>query len=109
MKKIILFLFISLSVVTLSAQTNSQDSLRQLLIKEKTDTGRVLRLADLSFEYMESKPDTTMLLALEALALSRHIGFVKGEAESLNRIGNADSVLGNYPKAMEVWLQALKN
>jgi len=65
-------------------------------------------LADLSFQYIESKPDTAMLLALEALAISKRIGFIKGEAASLNRIGNAFEVLGNYPKAMEVFLQALK-
>ena len=53
-------------------------------------------------------PDTAMLLALEALTLSKRIGFKKGEAASLNRIGNAFSVLGNYPKAMESYLQALK-
>ncbi len=49
-----------------------------------------------------------MVLALEGLALSRRIGFVKGEAVSLNRIGGSFITLGNYPKAMESLLQALK-
>ena len=108
MKKIITFFLVSLSVVSGSAQTHRRDSLRQLLQKEKTDTGRVLLLADLAFEYIGSKPDTIMVLALEGLSLSRRIGFTKGEAVSLNRIGNAFNILGNYPKAMESFLQALR-
>jgi signal transduction histidine kinase len=47
-------------------------------------------------------------LAMEALSLSRQIGFVKGEAASLNRISGALYVKGNYPKAMEITLRALK-
>ncbi len=108
MKKIILLLFVSLSTTNTHAQTNVQDSLKQSLQKEKTDTGRILLLADLSFLYAESKPDTTMILALQALELSRRIGFEKGEAMSLNRIANAYYSLGNYPKTMESLLQALK-
>ncbi len=107
MKKIILYLLIIQSINSY-AQTHQIDSLKQALQKEKTDTGRVLLLAALSIEYLESKPDTTMQLGLEGLALSRSIGFIKGEAASLNRIGNAYGILGNYPKAMEVWLQALQ-
>ncbi|HLG38512.1 MAG TPA: tetratricopeptide repeat protein [Chitinophagaceae bacterium] len=108
MKKIILLFIVSLSISYINAQTGNRDSIIQLLQKDKEDTSRVLHLADLSFEYSESKPDTTMVLALEALSLARRIGFEKGAAVSLNRVGNAYHTLGNYPKAMEVYLQALK-
>jgi len=109
MKKILLLLIAILFCLAQSnAQTKVRDSLKQLLQKEKTDTGRVMLLSDLAFEYIQSKPDTIMVLAIEGLSLSRRIGFVKGEAVSLNRIGNAFSGLGNYPKAMESLLQALK-
>ncbi|MES2875060.1 MAG: tetratricopeptide repeat protein [Bacteroidota bacterium] len=93
---------------TVDPQTHIRDSLKLLLQKEKTDTGRVLLLADLCYEYIVSKPDTVMILALEALSLSRQIRYDRGEAISLNRIGNAFDELGNYPKAMESFLQALK-
>ena len=106
MKKIILLLLITLSINPLNAQINVRDSLKQLLQKETKDTSRVLLLSGLSFAYFESKPDTAMLLAIEALALSRSIGFAKGEAASLNAVGNA--YYGNDPKAMEFYLQALK-
>ena len=108
MKRIILLLLISLSTDYSYAQTNARDSLKQLLQKEKTDTGRVLLLAKLSFEYFESKPDTAMGLALEAFSIANRIGFEKGKAISLNRIGNVYQVLGNYPKSMEVLLKALQ-
>ena len=108
MKKIFLLLFVMLCITNTHAQTHEIDSLQQALQNEKTDTGRVLTLADLSFLYIESEPDTTMILAMQALELSRKIGFVKGEAVSLNRIGNAYASLGNFSKAMEVWLQALQ-
>ena len=75
---------------------------------EKTDTGRVLLLADLAFKYHESKPDTGMTLAIQGLELSRKIHFEKGEAVSLNRVGNVYFVLDNYPKAMAAYLQALR-
>ena len=108
MKKIILLLFVILSISYSNAQTGNRDSIKQLLQNDTEDTSRVLHLADLSFEYSESNPDTTMLLALEALSLARRIGFEKGVAVSLNRVGNAYNSLGNYPKAMEAYLQALK-
>ena len=92
----------------LNAQTSQKDKFKTLLQEQRHDTSRVLLLAELSFEYLESKPDTTMLLALEALTLARRIGFEKGEAVSLNRIGNAYDILGNYPSAMATFLQALQ-
>ena len=101
---------VTLSVSYTYAQTieRERDSLKQALQNEKTDTGRVLTLANLSFTYFESKPDTAMALALEALSLAHRTGFEKGEAISLNRIANVYDALANYPKGMEVLLQALK-
>ena len=108
MKKIILLLLIALYFNSSHAQTGNPDSIIQLLQKDKEDTSRVLHLADLSYEYLESKPDTTMILALEALSLANRIGFLKGKAASLIRIGNTYNVSGNYAKAMEIQLQALQ-
>ena len=108
MKKIFFLLFINLIINYTNAQTGNPDSIKHLLQNDKKDKSRVLHLADLSYEYLESKPDTTMTLALEALTLANRIGFLKGKAASLNRIGNVYSGSGNYTKAMEVYLQALK-
>ncbi len=108
MKKNLLLLFFTLSITNTQAQTHEIDSLKQLLKKEKTDTGRVLILSDLAFKLAESKPDTAMTLAMQALELSRRIHYQKGEAISLNRIGNSYIVVNNYAKALAVWLEALK-
>jgi tetratricopeptide (TPR) repeat protein len=108
MKKIIFLLLIILSINYSNAQTGNRDSIIQLLQNDKEDTNRVIDLANLSYEYLESKPDTTLILALEALALANRIGFEKGKAISLNRIGNAYGSVGNYAKEMEVYLQALQ-
>jgi tetratricopeptide (TPR) repeat protein len=108
MKKIMLVLAISLAVVFAYAQSKEIDSLKQLLRNETVDSNRVLLLAELSNQLHESRPDTSMGLALEALAVSNKIGYLKGEATSLNRISNAFQVLGNYPKELDVLLQALK-
>ena len=90
-----------------NAQPN-KDSLKILLQKEKQDTNRVMLLNQLSNAYLTNKPDTAKLLALEALSLSKRIGFVEGETASLNRIGLTYWTVGNNPKAMEAFLSALK-
>ena len=68
----------------------------------------MILLNELNYEYGGNKPDTTMILALEALSLSKRIGFVKGETASLHRIGLTYWTVGNNPKAMEAFLSALK-
>ena len=108
MKRIFLLLLVCLALRYSYAQSNVRDSLNQLLQKESSDTGRVLLLNNLSYQYYLFKPDSAMLLALQGLELSRHISFSKGEATSLNNIGIAYATLGNQPQAMEVYLQALK-
>ncbi|HUS00497.1 MAG TPA: tetratricopeptide repeat protein [Chitinophagaceae bacterium] len=108
MKQIISLLVTCSCILHTYSQTGNRDSIKLLLQNDKEDTSRVLHLADLSYEYIESKPDTMMIMALQALELSRRIGFLKGEAVSLNRVANVYSVLGNYPKTMEILLQALQ-
>ena len=108
MKKIFLLLLITFCIASINAQTGSRDSIIQLLQNDKEDTSRVFHLTELGFLYLYYKPDTTLLLALEALSLSRGIGFAKGEAESLNRIGTAYRVFGDNSKGMDFYLQALK-
>lgn len=103
--KIFLLLFIPAFAY---AQNNTTDSLKQLLRTEKADTSRVQLLNQLSRFYLNFRPDTAMLFAREGLSLAKKAAFVKGEAESLNRLGNVFSITGNYPKALEFHLDAAK-
>ena len=90
------------------AQTNTIDSLKKLLQTEKQDTGRVMQLYQLSKSYLYLKPDTALLLAQQSLSLSNKIGFAKGEAISMNLIGNMFTSTGNYLKALQLKIKALK-
>ena len=90
------------------AQTNNIDSLKKLLQIEKQDPGRVMQLYQLSKSYLYLKPDTALLLAQQSLSLSNKIGFAKGEAISMNLIGNMFTSTGNYLKALQLKIKALK-
>ena len=108
MKRVLkIFLLLLLSPFC-KAQTNTIDSLKRLLQNEKQDTSRVMQLYRLSTNYMYSKPDTALLLAQQSLSLSNKIGFAKGEALSINQIGTVFTSTGNYLKALQLHLKALK-
>jgi signal transduction histidine kinase/tetratricopeptide (TPR) repeat protein len=63
------------------------------------------RLAEL---YVSSRPDTAQRLAQQALTLANQTAFVTGQIGSLKVLGDAASVMGNYPKALQLHLQAFK-
>jgi len=108
MKKAIVFMVTIFCVTNLHAQTNVTDSLKQLLKTETKDTIRVNLLVNLAITYQYSKTDTALLLAQQALSLSKKTDFTKGEALSLNRIGSIFNITGNYPRALKLNLEALK-
>ena len=108
MLKIILLLLLTFCFSAESyAQSSVKNSLKALLKKEKHDTSRVLLLEKLSQIYILSKPDSAMIMALEGLRIARRIGFLKGEAISLHRMG-AVYYSFNRPKGMELLLQSIK-
>jgi hypothetical protein len=78
------------------AQTQTIDSLRHLLQNENQDTLRCLLLEQLSSEYEYYKPDTSLRLSEEALALAKKVNFVKGEASGLSQAGYIYSLIGSY-------------
>ncbi|MFH0865061.1 MAG: tetratricopeptide repeat protein [Bacteroidota bacterium] len=108
-KLVILMFFVSHSLGFTFAQTAEIDSLKkQLLINYKEDTSRVITLVALSNAYCYFKPDTFMLLSLQAYSLAKQINFIRGEIASLTNIGVAYSMFGNYPKALEAALRNLE-
>jgi signal transduction histidine kinase len=108
MKKAIVLAVVIFCVMNLYAQSNVADSLKQLLKTETNDTSRVVLLLNLSATYQYSKLDTMLLLSQQALSLSKKAGFIRGEAASLNNIAFVFLNTGNYPKALEAYLEALK-
>ena len=108
MRRVIkIFLLLLLSPFC-KAQNNTIDSLKKLLQIDKQDTGRVMQLYQLSKSYLYLNPDTTLLLAQQSLSLSNIIGFAKGKALSMNLIANVFTTTGNYLKALQLHLKALK-
>jgi len=102
---IVLLIFIALNSYT---QNSYVDSLKQVLSTEITDSNRVMSLFYLGYHYSFFKPDTSLILTQQGLALSRKTGFVEGEANCLTTMGTIFWQAGNYPKSLEYYLQALK-
>jgi tetratricopeptide (TPR) repeat protein len=90
------------------AQTSQIDSLRKLLAQENRDTARISLLNQLSYQFENSKPDSSLALSEMALGLAKKKSHVAGEIASLNMIGLAFMTSGNYPKALEYLLESLK-
>jgi signal transduction histidine kinase len=107
-KLIILLALVNCSYCCVFAQNKTADSLNRLLAIEKEDTNRVSLMNRIAIAYINSKPDTALMINEHALELSRKIKFKKGEANSLRRIGSVFYIMGNYPDALENTLQSLK-
>jgi hypothetical protein len=109
-KNICLFLLLVLIQTTaIRPQTNNIiDSLNQLLLNEMPDSSRSLILSKLGGQYMISNPDTALILSQQGLALARQINYTNGEAIGLNQTASVFNITGNYPRALEFFLEALK-
>lgn len=108
MKVVTIFCALFFTCFTVFAQTRVIDSLYQNLSYQKTDTGKVIALYNLSYYYHKYKPDSAMLLAKQAFDLSKKIKFLRGESWALNSIANAFHALHNYPKAIEYFIAQMK-
>jgi signal transduction histidine kinase len=108
MRRIACIFFLVLIGLFAQAQSRRIDSLSQLLQNRTEDTNRVNTQIALARALMYSNPDTTLLVAREALSLSKKLGYKKGEVNSLISTANVFNVSGNYPRALELFLEALK-
>ena len=107
------YLVILLSIVSFAAtaqQENYKDvpRLLQQLSAAKTDTARVIIKCSLGEAFRSNKPDTSFILANEALSTSTQIGFKKGEIRSLIVMCVLHREKGDLPNALELGLKALK-
>lgn len=114
MKIIILSLFLTL-INTFGFAQNQKvidnlitDSLKHELNIAKQDTSLVLIMTGLADEYKFYKPDSSLFYAQQALALARQIQYPKGEFEALFMMGFTLGAVGNYPRALEMQLKALR-
>ena len=84
------------------------DSLTEELKKENNDTVRAHTLYFLSYYYQRYKPDSALLLAQEAYNLSVQSNYILGQWSSLGQMAGAFNRLGNFPKALEYYIEQLK-
>ena len=90
------------------AQARLTDSLKAVLRTQPPDTNRVNLLLRLTQLYWYSRPDTAMSLARQALTLSNQTGFTTGQIRSISTTGTIFRITGDYPKALQMHLLALK-
>jgi tetratricopeptide (TPR) repeat protein len=108
MKKLLAIVsFITWAITGFCQNDKKMDSLIQVLASVQTDTGKIWTMHDLAFNYLYSKPDSTIWFAQQALVLSKQINYERGEIRALNDIGNALASTGNYSEAIEIFQQAL--
>ncbi len=86
-------------------QTGSPED---LLKNSQMDTSRVKLLIQLAGNYYFLKPDSCLVLAKEAIDLSRKLNFRSGELQALNMAGESFRFLGDFPQALEMQFKALQ-
>src|SRR6187401_3104071 len=101
MKRIFFKLPLLFSLFFFSVQIAAQDNSDKTLSQPPKDTNEVKRLIDVAGEYRFSKPDSSIIIAEEALSLSRQLNFVSGEAQALLTLGEDYRIGGDFPQALE--------
>lgn len=102
----IIILFILYSVSAKAQPLTLRDSLAKKLTTLPNDTNRVITLNKLSFEYRQTKPELTYLLAQQAYTLSRTLNYRPGEARALASMAAAFKFLGDYAKSLKLYNEA---
>jgi tetratricopeptide (TPR) repeat protein len=84
----------------LFSQQNKSDSLLKLLKKDKNDTNKIHHLNDLSWEFRNSKPDTSIILSKQALALGEKLKWKKGIAAAFGNLGVYGYLRSEFTEAL---------
>ncbi|HET7117159.1 MAG TPA: hypothetical protein VFI29_11740, partial [Hanamia sp.] len=111
MKKLVISILIILFATNLYAQDKITDSLKILLSKEKTDTGKVELLVRLGSQFGFGgtvNSDSSLAYLQRALNLSKKINYTKGVISARQGLTYTLSATGNYPQALKIGLENLK-
>ncbi|MEO6290943.1 MAG: tetratricopeptide repeat protein, partial [Ginsengibacter sp.] len=115
MKPFFIFLWLVLTLSGAVCQTftapnllTEPDSLKRLIRQWPQDTSMVLLLDRLASNYRFYNTDSSLIIAQEALQLSRRLNFTKGEMRALNTAGEAYRFQGEFPQALDYQFNALK-
>jgi len=105
--KNILFLFLWLAVLPLSAQNNNIDSLKMVLRSAQSAPDSAQALVELCWEFRFINADSARQYGIQALELSQKRGLKEFEVQALHNIGVTHEAQGNYSQALEYELKAL--
>ena len=111
MKATITLLLFTLLISFAYAQQESPRDVPRLLkeyASATTDTERILLKCRLGEAFRSSKPDTSLILATEALSKSKEIGFKKGEVHAKVLLCVMYREKGDLPYALELGIDALR-
>jgi pentatricopeptide repeat protein len=103
--KLFLILLLLNSLLTHS-QSEHIDSLILVLHQSKNDIDRTKTLNALSDEYKTSDPKQMKIYAEKALTLSKKKNYRIAEGNAYLNLGNSAIISGNYPQALDYFLQA---
>jgi tetratricopeptide (TPR) repeat protein len=97
-----------LMTFTLYAQREKADSVANLLLTEKKDSNRVRLLWQMAGFAGIYNPDTAILLSKQSLNLANDIRYLEGQSKAMGALANAFIKIGNYPRALELYLEKLQ-
>jgi len=93
----------------LLGQNTKQDSLWNVYNNaSQSDTNRLKAIGSVAKSYLNNNPDSAITLASLEIQLAEKTKFQKYQAAAFNTIGNAYSNKGEYSKALDYYLMALK-
>lgn len=72
------------------------------------DTLHLLALSSIADEYRRTRPDTSLVLATQALTESQQIGWLRGQAMNMHTIGGIHLNKNNFPLALDFHQKSLQ-
>ena len=108
MKPLLVLILLLCIHFSYSQHYSNTDSLKLSLKNVQADTLKVSTLAELSFNYALTKPDSGILYAQQAISLAKKIGNEKSEALAMLCYSWALWVYADYDKAADFALKSLQ-
>ncbi|MGZ3945317.1 MAG: ATP-binding protein [Mucilaginibacter sp.] len=108
MKRIILSLILLGLILSAGAQRKKIDTIRAELKKDMDDTTRINKLIDLARQYYISNPDSNIIISLQVYDQAGKYHLLDKQARALNNMATGYATLGDYPKATQMFLKALR-
>ncbi|MEO8772373.1 MAG: ATP-binding protein [Ferruginibacter sp.] len=107
--KFLFIVLIACSSIKANAQQVFVDSLRQVLRTTNEDTTKISTLQTLGLKLVISKPDTSLILYRQAIALAKKNKLIKQETSLLSYVGAALSLSPGKKDSSLIYMEEAKN